>query len=115
MQVVERRWGRGSDAQTNKSASAPLPHRRCPSWRRLRVDDIMCSPIPRIGGLKFLIWCRRGGGDDPITCVHPSALSLLLRHWLRPHDGAEDVLSRVRADSCQMEDGVSYVGFEDEG
>jgi hypothetical protein len=86
---MEHRWGGGIDAQTNKSASAPLPHRRCPSWRRLGVDDIMCSLIPRIGDIKFRRWCRRGGGDDPITCVHRSALSLLLRRWLRRHGGAE--------------------------
>jgi hypothetical protein len=33
-------------------------------------------------------WCRRGGGGDPIRCVHPPALSPLLRRWLRRHGGA---------------------------
>jgi hypothetical protein len=72
----------------NKSASDPLPHRRCPSWRRLRVDDIVCLPIPRIGGFKFLGWFRRGGGGNLIRCVHPPALSPLLWRWLRRHGGA---------------------------
>jgi hypothetical protein len=78
----------GSGARMNKSAPAPLPHRLYPSWRRLGVDGIVCLPIPRIGSFKSLGWCHRGGGGDPIMCVHPPALSSLLRRWLQRHCGA---------------------------
>jgi hypothetical protein len=84
---MERRWGGGSGARTNKSASTPLPHQHCPSWRHLGVDGIVCLLIPRVGDFKFLGWCRRGRGGDPIRCAHPSALSPLLRRLLR-HGGA---------------------------
>jgi hypothetical protein len=47
-----------------------------------------CLPISQIDGFKFLGWCRRGGGGDLIRCVLPSALSPLLRRWLRRHGGA---------------------------
>ena len=80
--------GGGSGARTNKSASALLPHRRCPSWRRLGVDGIVCLSILQIGGFRVHGWCQQGGGSDPIRCASPSVLSPLLRRWLRRHGGA---------------------------
>ena len=83
-----RRWGGGSGAQTNKSASASLPYRRCPSRRRLGVDGIVSSSIPQISSVRFHGWYWRGGAGDSIRCVSPSALSPLLRRCLRRHGGA---------------------------
>ena len=52
------------------------------------VDGIVCLPILQIGGVRVHGWCRRGGGGDSIRCVSPSALSPLLRRYLRRHGGA---------------------------
>jgi hypothetical protein len=62
----------------------------------------VCLLIPLIGGFKFLEWCRRGGGGNPIRCVHPSALSPLLRRWLRRHGGAR----RMCCPSAQVTDRI---------
>jgi hypothetical protein len=60
----------------------------------------VCLPIPWIGGFKFLGWCHRVGGGDPIRCVHPPALSSLLRRW---HGGVGRMrCPGVRADGLGM-------------
>lgn len=73
----------------------------CSSWGRLGVDDIVCLPILQIGGVRVYGWCRRGGGDDSIRCVSPSALSMLLRRYLRRHGEAGRFYRLgVRANGC---------------
>ena len=98
---MARRWGGGSGAQANKPASTLLPHRRCPSWRRLGVSGIMCLLIFQISGFRVHGWY---GVGEAMAAI-PSDGSFLL---LCPHccgvvsdiSGAERIYLGVHADGC---------------
>jgi hypothetical protein len=57
---VVRRCGGGSDDRANKSASTLIPHRRCPSRRRLGVYGVVCMLILQISSVVFSLFIKSG-------------------------------------------------------